>query len=46
MEELISLAQGDGGPLPADSNEGFGLFFLGREKRMLGMDSKVRQESR
>lgn len=40
-EELISLAQGDGGPLPADSNEGFGLFYLGGEKRMLAMDSKV-----
>lgn len=43
MEELISLAQGDGGPLPADSNEGFGLFYLGGEKRMLAMDSKVQQ---
>ena len=41
MEELISLAQGDGGPLPADSNDGFGLFYLGGEKRMLAMDSKV-----
>lgn len=41
MEELISLAQGDGGPLPADGNEGFGLFYLGGEKRMLAMDSKV-----
>lgn len=41
MEELISLAQGDGGPMPAESNEGFGLFYLGGEKRMLAMDSKV-----
>lgn len=41
MEELISLAQGDGGPLRADSNDGFGLFYLGGEKRMLAMDSKV-----
>lgn len=41
MEELISLAQGDGGPLPADGNDGFGLFYLGGEKRMLAMDSKV-----
>ncbi|CAM9352490.1 unnamed protein product [Scytosiphon promiscuus] len=40
MEELISLAQGDGGPLPAEGNDGFGLFYLGGEKRMLGMDSK------
>lgn len=41
MEELITLAQGDGGPLPADSNSGFGLFYVGGEKRMLAMDSKV-----
>lgn len=41
MEELISLAQGDGGPEEAESNDGFGLFYLGGEKRMLGMDSKV-----
>lgn len=41
MEELISLAQGDGGPLPAEGNDGFGLFYLGGEKRMLTMDSKV-----
>lgn len=41
MEELISLAQGDGGPLPAESNDGFGLFYLGGERRMLAMDSKV-----
>lgn len=41
MEELISLAQGDGGPLPAESNDGFGLFYVGSEKRMLGIDSKV-----
>lgn len=41
MEELISLAQGDGGPLPAEGNDGFGLFYVGGEKRMLGMDSKV-----
>eukprot|EP00752_Nemacystus_decipiens_P010662 g9494.t1 len=40
MEELISLAQGDGGPLPADSNDGFGLFYVGGERRMLAMDSK------
>lgn len=42
MEELISLAQGDGGPIAADTNDGFGLFYLGGEKRMLAMDSKVR----
>lgn len=42
MEELISLAQGDGGPLPADSNDGWGLFYVGGEKRMLALDSKVR----
>lgn len=42
MEELISLAQGDGGPIAADTNDGFGLFYLGCEKRMLAMDSKVR----
>ncbi|CAN0472554.1 unnamed protein product, partial [Ectocarpus sp. 12 AP-2014] len=41
MEELISLAQGDGGPLPADSNDGWGLFYVGGEKRMLALDSKV-----
>lgn len=41
MEELISLAQGDGGPLPADSNDGWGLFYVGSEKRMLALDSKV-----
>lgn len=41
MEELISLAQGDGGPVAADSNDGFGLFYLGGEKRMLAMNSKV-----
>ncbi|CAM9185090.1 unnamed protein product, partial [Laminaria digitata] len=40
MEELISLAQGDGGPIAADTNDGFGLFYLGGEKRMLAMDSK------
>ncbi|CAM9221628.1 unnamed protein product [Ectocarpus sp. 4 AP-2014] len=40
MEELISLAQGDGGPLPADSNDGWGLFYVGGEKRMLALDSK------
>ncbi|CAM9827785.1 unnamed protein product, partial [Hapterophycus canaliculatus] len=40
IEELISLAQGDGGPLPAEGNDGFGLFYLGGEKRMLAMDSK------
>ncbi|CAM9102885.1 unnamed protein product [Ectocarpus fasciculatus] len=40
MEELISLAQGDGGPLPADSNDGWGLFYVGSEKRMLALDSK------
>ncbi|CAM9469712.1 unnamed protein product [Pylaiella littoralis] len=40
MEELISLAQGDGGPLQAESNDGFGLFYVGGEERMLGMDSK------
>lgn len=43
MEELISLAQGDGGPLPAEGNDGFGLFYVGGEKRMLAMDSKVQQ---
>lgn len=42
IEELISLAQGDGGPAPADTNDGFGLFYLGGERRMLAMDSKVR----
>lgn len=42
MEELISLAQGDGGPIAADTNDGFGLFYLGGEKRMLAMNSKVR----
>lgn len=42
MEEFITLAQGDGGPLLAQSNEGYGLFYLGGEKRMLAMDSKVR----
>lgn len=41
-EELITLAQGDGGPLHAQSNEGYGLFYLGDEKRMLAMNSKVR----
>ena len=42
MEELISLAQGDGGPIAADTNDGFGLFYLGGEKRLLAMNSKVR----
>lgn len=41
MEELISLAQGDGGPEPAEANDGFGLFYVASEDRMLGMDSKV-----
>lgn len=41
MEELISLAQGDGGPEPAESNDGFGLFYIASEGRMLAMDSKV-----
>lgn len=41
-EELITLAQGDGGPLHAKSNKGYGLFYLRGEKRMLAMDSKVR----
>lgn len=45
MEELVTLAQGDGGPLAADTNAGFGLFYLGGEKRMLAMDSKVRESS-
>lgn len=44
IEELISLAQGDGGPLPAESNDGFGLFWLGGENRMLAMDSKVLED--
>lgn len=41
MEELISLAQGDGGPESAEANDGFGLFYVASEDRMLGMDSKV-----
>ena len=41
MEELISLAQGDGGPEPAEANDGFGLFYVASEGRMLAMDSKV-----
>lgn len=40
-EEVISLAPGDGGPQKAESNDGFGLYYIGREKRMLGIDSQV-----
>ncbi|CAM9175386.1 unnamed protein product [Sphacelaria rigidula] len=40
MEEIITLAQGDGGPDSAESNDGFGLFYVASEDRMLAMDSK------
>ncbi|CAM9918818.1 unnamed protein product [Choristocarpus tenellus] len=40
MEEFFTLSQGDGGPLPCEDNDAFGIFYLGGEQRILPWDSE------